>query len=509
MLNSVKAKLGVIFILFLSLNILGFVFVYRSIEEQRDDGRVINIAGAQRFLSQKMSKEALEVSQSPTQEGKNLLAKTKNLFDTMLISLLEGKDEIGLPPTTSVQVKQQLQEVMRLWDAFQPHVETIITDRDTRVISEAIDYITAHNLSLLEEMNRAVGLFEKEAERKIERLIQIQYILLFFNIWLVVSGFLFVNLTISKPLQHLGTKIRLVAEKDFSFKVQSNSKDEIGQIGNDLNKTLEALNQTLNEVRERAQIVSRASGELSSGNQDLAQRTEEQASAVEELTSTMEEVSSSVSQVAENLGLGDSLADKTLEVVQEGERAVHQASESIKKSAESSKQMSEIIATVNDIAFQTNLLSLNAAVEAARAGEEGRGFSVVASEVRKLASLSAEEAGNIERLIAENNKRTEEGAREIEKASTILKMIVDNTHQTNQLVQENSSAMRQQNVATDEIQSTLLEINEVTQQNSSLVEEIASSSESMNQEASLLYSLIDEFRLKKNTLNDKKEEEKK
>lgn len=284
-----------------------------------------------------------------------------------------------------------------------------------------------------------------------------------------------------------------LGNNDLTVRAQVDSKDEIGQMADDLNNTIESLNDTILKVRETVETVSHGAGEIAAGNQDLSQRTEEQASALEEISATVEEITSSLETSASNSVEADNISQTTLGIVYEGEKVVGHLKESMNDITKGSQEIAEIISTVNDIAFQTNLLALNAAVEAARAGEQGRGFAVVAAEVRNLAGRSAEAAKEIEKLIKNSIVKVDKGNEQMQDAQEVLHRIVENTKRTTDVVGEISSSLKEQTVAVADIRKAIEELNQVTQQNASLVEEIASSSENMSSEAIGLAEIVNIF----------------
>jgi len=303
---------------------------------------------------------------------------------------------------------------------------------------------------------------------------------------------------ITVPIKALKDSVWKLAEGDFTTKVDIRSRDEIGQMAANLNKTIDVLSETLGRVQETSDNVSHASAEISSGNQDLSQRTEEQASSLEEVSSTIEEMSSSLETSSANAAEADNLSGGTLDSVRQGETVVKDMQGAMTEITRGSQEISEIISTVNDIAFQTNLLALNAAVEAARAGEQGRGFAVVAAEVRNLAGRSAESAKEIEKLIKDSIVRVEKGNTLMNDTEKVLQEIVANTQKTSDVVGEIASSLREQSTASGEIRNAIEELNQVTQQNASLVEEIASSSENMNSEAQELAEKVSFFKISEN-----------
>ncbi|NMB35793.1 MAG: HAMP domain-containing protein, partial [Firmicutes bacterium] len=307
-----------------------------------------------------------------------------------------------------------------------------------------------------------------------------------------------VALTIIRPVQKVNNLTVKLAEGDFTTEAEVASEDEIGQMAQNINNTVQALRTTLQHVQAAADNVSHASDEISVGNQDLSQRTEEQASSLEEIASTIEEIASSLEASSAHSMEADNLSNRTLESVQRGENVVGEMQGAMSEITQGNQEIAEIIAKVNDIAFQTNLLALNAAVEAARAGEQGRGFAVVAAEVRNLAGHSAESAKEIEKLIKDSIVRVDKGNSLMDETEKVLQEIIENTQKTSDVVGEIASSLKEQSSAAGDIRSAVEELNQVTQQNASLVEEIASSSENMNSEAVELADQVSFFKLSSN-----------
>lgn len=302
---------------------------------------------------------------------------------------------------------------------------------------------------------------------------------------------------ITKPVNQMVVLLREMAESggDLTKRIQVKAKDEIGDLATWFNAFLDKLHDIISQIKQSSQMVATAANETSLGNQDLSQRTEEQASSLEEISSTIEEVSASLQKSSGSSGQADSSSRATLQIVHKGETVVNDLHQAMEEITKGSHEIAEIIAKVNDIAFQTNLLALNAAVEAARAGEQGRGFAVVAAEVRNLAGRTAESAKEIEGLIKESIKKVERGNGLMQETASVLNEIVDNIQRTTDVISEIASSMREQSAAADDIRTAVEQLNQVTQQNASLVEEIAGSSESVSNEAGEMTTLVGRFKL--------------
>ncbi|MBS3910183.1 MAG: CZB domain-containing protein [Actinobacteria bacterium] len=247
------------------------------------------------------------------------------------------------------------------------------------------------------------------------------------------------------------------------------------------------------KVVEASENVANASDQISAGNQELSQRTQEQASALEETAATIEEMSATVKTNAESARRASTLAVDAAALAQNGGAVVEDTMASMGEVTGASKKIADIINVINEIAFQTNLLALNAAVEAARAGEQGKGFAVVAGEVRNLAQRSAEAAKEIQNLIQDSAEKVDKGNKLAEKSGETLLEIISSIKEVAETVTEIASASQEQATGIDQVNKAVSMMDDVVQNNSTLVEEAAAASQSLAMEAEELKNLMASF----------------
>jgi len=256
-----------------------------------------------------------------------------------------------------------------------------------------------------------------------------------------------------------------------------------------------SLVQVVSSVRQDSELVSTAATEISTGNNDLSNRTEQQASALEETASSMEELTSTVKQNAENARQANVLAITASDVATRGGAVVSQVVGTMESISEASRKIVDIISVIDGIAFQTNILALNAAVEAARAGEQGRGFAVVASEVRSLAHRSATAAKEIKVLIDNSVERVDLGTKFANEAGATMSEVVSSVTRVTDVIAEIVSASQEQSTGIEQINHAVSAMDNVTQQNASLVEEAAAAAESLRVQADHLVRTVSVFQI--------------
>ncbi|NLW47826.1 MAG: HAMP domain-containing protein [Firmicutes bacterium] len=352
---------------------------------------------------------------------------------------------------------------------------------------------TGEYVSDIELAQKKIGLiFEQNRGKIIPLTLSIWGLAVFVFLMLI---YIYVSRRVSRPINAVVKNIKQIAAGDFTGLIKVKSNDEIGEMARELSKMGESLAEIITQVLYSAAQVEETAEEIAKGNQDLSRRTQEQAATLEEVAATVEEVNSSIQLTTSNSEQANQLSLSTLEAVNAGKDSVQETLTAMEQISTSSQKIEDIIKVVNDIAFQTNLLALNAAVEAARAGDHGRGFAVVATEVRNLAGRTSELSKEVESLIKESAERVGRGNSLVRQSAELLNQIVENTNKTVMEITNVAATMREQATAGEQIQVSIDQLNQVTQQNAAMVEEMAASSMMLSSESGNLNRIVNRFQV--------------
>lgn len=273
------------------------------------------------------------------------------------------------------------------------------------------------------------------------------------------------------------------------------TQDELGELLYSLDTMRFSLSSIVGDVERRVSVVTPAIQQIAAENEELSSRTEQQASSLQQTASSMEEMTSTVQQNTENARQATNLAAQNAASTRDTGQQMQQLVERMQRIAKSAEKMTEMISVIDGIAFQTNILALNASVEAARAGEHGRGFAVVASEVRNLAGRSADAAQEIRRMIDSTTSEVSGGRSAVEQAERAIEEVTQQVSRVSELMDSISTASTEQNSGIGQINTAVAEMDLVTQQNASKVQSIAASADNLSLQAFELANVVDAFRL--------------
>ncbi len=298
-----------------------------------------------------------------------------------------------------------------------------------------------------------------------------------------------------RPLNAAVKHLQTVAKADLTGRIPEGSRNEIGQLYNAMRNMQQSLVRIVGQVRDSSGSIHIGSREIANGNADLSSRTEQQAASLEETASSMEEITATVRQNADNARQASGLALEASTTAERGGEVVDRVVKTMGDISTSSQKISDITSVIDSIAFQTNILALNASVEAARAGEQGRGFAVVAGEVRNLASRSATAAKEIKALIDGSVAQVKEGSTLAEQAGETMDDVVKAVRRVTDIMDEIAAASQEQSDGIEQVSQAVGQMDQVTQQNASLVQQATVAAASLEEQAGRLEQAVAVFRL--------------
>lgn len=355
----------------------------------------------------------------------------------------------------------------------------------------------------IEGERRDAGMLVSDVRREQQGLVVTQAGMLGVGlIALSIIGFLTIRAVI-RPLGEARTFTQQIASGNLGADSPASRKDELGELIAKLNMMRLSLGSIVGDVNRGVGIVTPAAHDIATGNEDISSRTEQQAASLQQTASSMEEITTTVKHNSDNARQANSLAAENAGRSQETKTLMHEVVETMDGITEGSRKMTGILDVIDSIAFQTNILALNASVEAARAGEQGRGFAVVAGEVRKLATRSGEAAKEIRSLIDDSARQIDGGADRVRRAEEALNATMEAATRVNDIMEEIQSASEEQSNGVSQINQSVAEIDQVTQQNAARIQSSAQAANELERQASLLNEAISAFRLRGSGMEEK------
>ena len=301
----------------------------------------------------------------------------------------------------------------------------------------------------------------------------------------------------SRAIEQVSGRIREITEGDgdLTARILSRRRDEIGELAQQFNAFISRIDSTLVSVRASAGSVHRAADEIAHSSQELSSRTEQTAANLQETSASMEEITATVANSSDIAQQADQLAKSAVSVAHDGHSAMRDVEQTMQRINESAGRINEIVSLIDGIAFQTNILALNASVEAARAGEHGRGFAVVAQEVRSLASRCGDASRDIRGLVEDAVGNTRQGSERVRRAGDTMTDVVTGIEQVTRMISEISSGAQEQSRGIGQVNTAVAELDSMTQHNAAMVEEASAAADEMRVQADQLQALIGSFRL--------------
>ncbi len=513
-MKTIAAKLNLVLVL-VSLCVAGIgVTIVSAVKAQSMDGAIINLAGRQRMLTQKMSKEALAlVFDGATPERRANLEKTCGLFDRTLRALTKGGttegpagEPVQVPAMKSAAVQLQLTKARESWDRFASviHQMEAAAEEENPDVHDLTAEVEAGSLNLLREANAVVNLLEQESRASTDRLIRIQLIGLGVMLFFCVIAWFAIRRVLVGPLAESSGVIRELAQGDLTKSIEVTTEDEIGELASNVNAMASSLRNVIMGLRRDSETIGKSATSMDQESDHLAEDTHVMVEVATTVSAASEELSASMSGISDSASGVFSMLTSVSTAIEEmntaiaeiakssqrGARVAAQADQQAKRTAEimeelraASGEIGKVLGVISDIADQTNLLALNATIEAASAGEAGKGFAVVANEVKELARQTAQATEEIGGQIEGMRKSSEMAAEAIGSISSVISEVNEVSQTIASAVEEQSATMAEISTAGGAASRAAEEISHQVMEGAQGTLEISSNIQKVNQAA--------------------------
>lgn len=496
---------------------------------------IANLQATARNITILTTTQGIVDEQAYLRETREIIGKVENALEKLTTGYVSGQEETDKLKTMFSELKIPRDQILQL-------VEEGRGEEGLQV------YVNEYSVKVDEvrdELAKVVEICMQDAQGSLDSSLEMNgnVMVMILGLGLVLIGFtvalsIVITKSIVSPVREVKTAANAIANGDLAIHLDYTGSDEMGELAEDVRNTQAALSLYVNEIQKgllalgsgrldyrseveykgdfiavgkameeigrllresmqqignSAEQVSAGAEQVANGAEELAQGASEQASSIEELAVSINEIAERVKENADNAVKSSKMADTVGTTLKENEEHMSDLQKSIGQIKENSREITGIIKEIEDIAFQTNLLALNASVEAARAGEAGRGFSVVAGEVRRLAAKTSGASKLTAELIEKNTEAVDAGMHAAEVAAAALKESVHGAEDVNCMVGQISAVSVQQADAIAQVRKNVELISDIVQANSATSEESAAASEELSAQAHILRKLVERF----------------